>query len=380
MPVYDPKGIIDQYIYTLISELYTISDYIIIVSNSLLTDDDYAQLSAKVDKLIIRDNVGYDAAAYQDIITNHLTTQQLASFEQIVFCNDTFFGPFIPFEDIFAAMSNKKVDFWAMSYIDGGLFSYLSSYFMVFGSQIIKDKALFDFFTNQMHQPINTWLDACMYFEVGIFRYLTARGYSFAAYAQNPQYRLYTNADLAIAEDKIPIIKKRAFSATFYNQDIIINALQMVKKHDNYNISHILDAVKRVYGIELDLATIDNYQPNLSLIKREIMGKSSLSQDDIAKFMAGIDRFYIYGKGYYALFFIITAAKYQHKLAGFIVSDDQKDTDNYINLPVYQLSNIKQSLKNDNIGVIIGLNWNNSRAVKLDLDNNINTLYLWDNI
>jgi len=94
---YDREGIVDSYIDYLLCDLRKCMSYLIIVVNGEVNILGYDIFSKYADQIVIRDNKGFDIGAYKEIIEDLYQKKEMKKWDEIVFCNDTFYGPFIPF-------------------------------------------------------------------------------------------------------------------------------------------------------------------------------------------------------------------------------------------------------------------------------------------
>lgn len=99
---YDKDGIVDNYIDYLLEDLSKSLSDLIIVVNGILNDNGKKIFLRYTDRIVIRKNIGFDAGAYVDILLNYIGQENLKKWDELILCNDTFYGPFIPFSDIFA--------------------------------------------------------------------------------------------------------------------------------------------------------------------------------------------------------------------------------------------------------------------------------------
>ena len=143
---YDKDGIVDQYILFLLRGLKQVVNELIVVINGMLKDEEEKKIVTLTNHILKRKNVGYDAGAYADVILNFLGKEELKKWDELVLCNDTFYGPFVPFEYIFNKMNLGKVDFWGLNYVENNITNHIQSYFLVFKKRIIESGLLFDYF------------------------------------------------------------------------------------------------------------------------------------------------------------------------------------------------------------------------------------------
>ena len=100
---YNHYGHVEKYVIYLLQELSSVCRRIIFVVNGIITDKCKEEVKKYVDDIVIRPNCGYDAGAYKQILVEKLA-DQLERYDELVLCNDTFWGPFIPFSNIFEEM------------------------------------------------------------------------------------------------------------------------------------------------------------------------------------------------------------------------------------------------------------------------------------
>ena len=83
----------------LIRDLKSVLDYLVIVVNGDLVEIE--ALSQLADKVIQRVNTGFDAGAYKFGLHDADVKKAVLKSDELILCNDTFYGPFVPFCDIF---------------------------------------------------------------------------------------------------------------------------------------------------------------------------------------------------------------------------------------------------------------------------------------
>ena len=105
---YDSDGVIDDYICYLLQEANKVLDKLVIVCNGKLTLDGENKLKAFADDLIIRDNSGFDMEAWRQGILKY--KDALKDYDELLIFNDSFYGPFYPFEEIFLRMDKEYCD------------------------------------------------------------------------------------------------------------------------------------------------------------------------------------------------------------------------------------------------------------------------------
>jgi len=372
---YDKEGIVDDYINYLLNQLCKCISYLIIVINGSVNNDGMIILSKYADEMHIRENKGYDGGAYRDIIVNVLCIHRLQKYDELVLCNDTFFGPFVPLESIFNDMGNKEVDFWGLNYSSNNIQNHLQSYFLVFRKKIINDPLFFNYFRDNINPLTEDIRDIYSEFETGLFYYLIYHNYIYGVYAKDNPFNIYQASNFCIKECNVPIMKKVAFSPKWFVRNNILDSLNFLYRYNLYNLDLILNNVKRVYSLEIDILEIKKFNPNIMDIIRIKYDVSKISISDIRSYFFTNKKLYVYGLGSYSKRISKIIEIYNGKIEGYIVSDNQIDSPDYNNkLKVYKLSELTDAL---NLVIIVALDKNHTNEVKTYLKDFNEVLFLW---
>ena len=107
---YDEDGIVDKYVEYLLLNLAKQVQRTIVVVNGKINDISRKKLEVYTPEIYIRENKGYDAGAYKDILTKYLSLNEIKQFDEIVLLNDTFYGPILN-------SANKTVGIVAADYL-----------------------------------------------------------------------------------------------------------------------------------------------------------------------------------------------------------------------------------------------------------------------
>lgn len=108
---YDKEGIVDEYVEFLLKELCRCLSSLVIIINGNVSVKGRLILEKYTDEIYIRDNKGFDGGAYKDVLINMLGWSRIQKYDELVLCNDTFYGPFVSFESIFNDMESTRADF-----------------------------------------------------------------------------------------------------------------------------------------------------------------------------------------------------------------------------------------------------------------------------
>ena len=108
---FDADGIVDDYVAYLVSEVGKYCVRQVCIINGTLTAESEEKLRAAGGEIVFRENRGYDITAYRDA----LLAQDLSEIDEVLFYNQTIFGPVCPLDAMFRKMEAQDVDFWGLS-------------------------------------------------------------------------------------------------------------------------------------------------------------------------------------------------------------------------------------------------------------------------
>ncbi|MCM1154898.1 MAG: hypothetical protein NC392_05990 [Roseburia sp.] len=332
LTVYDSHGIIDNYLLYYAQSLKEAVDDLIIVINGNVDRKGFNNLKQISDRIMIRKNLGYDAGGYKAALQKY-GKEFILQYDQVVFSNDTCFGPFIPFKTVFEYMKHKKGDYWGFEYLDNDYLSIMGTFFIVFRKSVMAD--VFDFYvqldTDNMHRN-----DVVRIAEMGLFHFLNAQKYDFTCYSDIDNYDMYQSPNYCTKQCGIPLMKKRCFDPIKYQKDNCIDLLKYISEHYDYDINLILDTVKRKYGIIYDI----DYEFSRDLHVEEIKIPGSLNTlEEIINFARCGKEVYIYGTGMHGKLIYERIEKCVN-ISGFVVSDDQYKDQFMYDKKIYKYSEI----------------------------------------
>lgn len=137
--LYIPSGEIDATVIHTLEELKSVVDYLTIVINGYVNKA--SKLSVYADRILIRRNIGFDIGAYKEVILSSDHIEKIKNSGELVLCNNSFYGPFISFQEIFAKMKQSKADFWGISSSEKTCRSIFNPIFLSFGEVFWKGKS-----------------------------------------------------------------------------------------------------------------------------------------------------------------------------------------------------------------------------------------------
>ncbi len=171
---FDKHNIIDDYVVKYLTDLQSSVGEVVFVSSAKLPNSELKKIQHLTLHCIVKDNTGYDFASYRDGYNWIKENKNIENYDELVICNDSCFGAFHPFNNMFNKMANKDCDFWGLA--DCFVYSHhVQSYFLVFRKNIIKSNTLGDFLNNVQHQQNKQ--NVIQKYEVGLSSFLIDKGF-----------------------------------------------------------------------------------------------------------------------------------------------------------------------------------------------------------
>ncbi len=332
---YDSDGVVDDYVIYLLKELNDVSNELYFVVNGLLSSDGKRKIEIITKNIIIRDNIGFDAGAYKDVLINHIGKEKVKIYDEVVLCNNTFFGPFIPMKKIFSSMKQENIDFWGLNYMPRCICPHLQSYFLVFRKSILTNGTLIEFFDKFININEKDLTNILVFFENGIFKFLSERNYKFSEYCVPNSCNIYKSGNFAIKKYGLPILKKKIYFSKEVYLDNYLDAIKYISLNTDYDVSLITNYIKRKYDIYLDIT-----RDNLKCFEFRTTYKNK-SIEEIKETIQSYNKIYLYGAGELAKDLFKIFSLYHVDIDGFAISDNQEILSDFIyGIPVYHISDV----------------------------------------
>ncbi len=212
---WDRDNIVDEYVIYYLKALKEVCSTIIFVSDTDSTDT--ACLNGIADYCIVKKHGEYDFGSYKRGFLYALENN--LEFDELLFANDSCYGPFYSLSYIFNKMAKKKCDWWGLtknSYgleeRENGYFSYwfphIQSYFLLFKPQVFNSEIFIDFMKNIKSQDDKN--KVIIEYEMGLSNILDNNGFKHASYINkysHTQNSTILKWDRMIKKYKFPFLK-----------------------------------------------------------------------------------------------------------------------------------------------------------------------------
>ena len=268
---FDADGIADDYIAFLLRSIRPCLARLLVVANGKLDDASRAKLAPFADEIFVRPNEGFDVGAWKEALFERVGEGHFGEYDELVLFNDSFFGPFRPFEDIFRDMEGDGADFWGLS-VHGAIPGdgscpygfrpvYLQTYFLVFRARLFHSPEFAAFWRRQ---PRYTAFRAVAEgFCAVLTRHFADLGYSWSAYSdtrdldgppeKNCDHHTY-DLDEMVENRRYPVIKRRSFRVakpqylSYGDATTLPRALAFVREHHpGYDLRLVFSHLLRKY-------------------------------------------------------------------------------------------------------------------------------------
>lgn len=163
---YDRDGIIDPHVEFLLSELKKHTDKVVFVSTSA-REAELERIRAIAEIAIARENVGYDFISWK---LGYELLEDKADFDEVLFANDSVYGPVFDIAEIFKKMERKGYLFWGLVR-SHEVEPHIQSYFFCFSRELICS-GVADGFWSQV-EIVEDKMELIKKYEVGLTRYIS---------------------------------------------------------------------------------------------------------------------------------------------------------------------------------------------------------------
>lgn len=339
---YDRDGIADSETYRQLRQLQRAADEIIIIINGAITDESCFDCITR--HIVKRENLGYDAGAYREVFCSEHYRQMISGCDELIVCNNSFYGPFLPLTEIFAQMDGSKADFWGITSSEKNLVEHVQSYFLVFRKPVLNSDILFRYFREKISGALG-YDEVCSVFENGLFNALTEQGYRYDALVKNISCDLYVNPVGSLLLDHVPIVKKKVFYGEFYQEEKVKDVLACLFHLYGHAAEAVLENLKKRYGYNLCITEIQNRHVQEKLHSDISQIERLIPKRRIMGFIKKAKKIFIYGTDSLAMhvYRSVISIPGNPSLEGFIVPKGKKtDREKLYGYPTFAPEELRQ--------------------------------------
>ncbi|MDO4913352.1 MAG: rhamnan synthesis F family protein [Bifidobacteriaceae bacterium] len=257
---YDRNGEAASYLKPLLDEIQKNVTDIVIVSNGGMKKSTRKFFLQYTTNVWERDNSGLDIAAYK-FAMKRIGWRVLSRYDEVICTNDTIMGPVYPFEEMFATMDARDVDFWGITAYQGESLipTHLQSYWHVYRRSLVQSSDFQEYWDTM---PLwNDYATVTHEHEMKFTEHFAELGFKWASYIDYKKYAINSSYPLLympmqlIRDERCPIFKRRSFFvdySAYFSQTAGQPALELYKYlRDNtaYDTDLIWDSILPNYNI-----------------------------------------------------------------------------------------------------------------------------------
>jgi len=204
---WDKDNMIDEYVVYYLNELKKIAD-IVFVSDSDLSADELKKVGPFVLKSIAHKHGEYDFGSYKRGFLD--IEEKLNNYDELIFANDSGYGPFFPFTEIWEKMALVPCDYWGLfKHLDPRVATWhIQSFFIVFKKQVFLSSRFRTFIKDIGPQKKKE--DVILKYEIGLSSVLEHAGFQSASLCpQSDENETHQKKTYELTRNhKFPLLKK----------------------------------------------------------------------------------------------------------------------------------------------------------------------------
>lgn len=232
---YDKDSIIDDYVVYYLKALKNCIEKVIFVSCNNLPKTEKDKLINIADYIISEEHKEYDFGSYKRGFEN-IKEEGLSNYEEIIFANDSCYGPLFSFETVLETMEEKDCDFWGLTKNYFGIGSktpHIQSYFIVLRKKAFMSGEFLNFISNIKNE--NGKNTIIKNYEIGLSQLLYRNGFKDAVYIDT--YKHISNPVIKrwkplILKYKMPLLKCNILRLECINYTTVDNWQEVVRTTD----------------------------------------------------------------------------------------------------------------------------------------------------
>ncbi len=349
---FNEHGKVAPYVEVLLQGIREVLDSLLIVVNGNIREEERAKLDGHATRIFQRENIGYDGGAYKDVFTKLAGREEWGQWDEILLMNDSFYGPFYPWAEVFGRMEGCNADFWGLSAHPGGKVDMLGkavpphvqSYFILIKKEMYTAPAFWEFWEGLPYP--GCYKEAVEGFEIRFSEYFTGAGFCYGTLLE------------VLARDR-----GMAGEPDIYDWEALVTDLRFpVLKRKAYSIRNYA-GMKNIFRY-----VIKNTGYPLQVIESDIRGRcvdgkmKPYDPEKIKEFCKKYKEIYLFGAGSCAENIRQFLEDNGKRVCGYIVSDTRDDS---------RLLALKELELASDAGVIVALNEKNFAEVRGELEGRI---------
>ena len=232
-------GLLPETLLILIRGLREVADTVVLVGDCPVYPSEVSKLEGLVRYAVFTRHQQYDFGSYKRGLAFLREKGLLQAADELIFLNDSCFGPVYPLSEAFRTMTKAPCDFWGLTGYRHGksrfFKTFISSYFYVFRGSVIASGCL-EAFMDRIQGPYDR-NDVIGHLETEFTAYLEVRGFLWQTLCPDLELDNIYNPLALVAKYRVPLVKKKSFQRT---QTEDMNALLEIIRVQNVALGRLL--------------------------------------------------------------------------------------------------------------------------------------------
>ncbi len=295
---YDKQGIVDDYIDYMLQDISKCVREILFVSNGKLTNESIKKVKKYTDRIIERENCGFDVGAYKEAL-QIATWENLCEYDEVILMNYTIMGPVYPLQEMFDEMDLRDIDFWGPTVYEkidydpygyspyGYLPKHIQSHFIAIRNRLLVSKEFRDYWREM--PVIENYQQSVGRHESFFTKHFADMGYKWDVYADSEEYTEITSCPCLslpmemIRDHKLPFFKRRSFMHD-YTETLYVcmgehskQLYDYLENNTDYDVNMIWDNILRAenmadikHNLHLNYVLSSKYKYNEKLEQKKV--------------------------------------------------------------------------------------------------------------
>jgi len=244
-------GKISERLVYYLKELKKVCDGIIFIADNPLIPTEFDKIKDLVVHAEASRHGEYDFGSYKRGYLYALNNHLLDNVEELIFCNDSCYGPIYPFKTMFDTMNQKHVDFWGICANDDFRY-HLQSYFIVFNNCVFNSNVFYEFINSVKKEDDRR--SVILNYETKLTKLLMQEGFtcdSYIPFVPNDEKYPYkyrhnlTYFPIYLMKLGCPLIKVKIINKTLPNFDGDRETFEYIR-NTNQDIAEIITKQKKL--------------------------------------------------------------------------------------------------------------------------------------
>ncbi len=190
---FDKDNVIDDYVIYYLRALKKVAQKLIFVSDCDLSEEEKTKLTDIADEIIAKPHGEYDFGSYKRGFLCLQENNLLNVTDELIFANDSCYGPFFPLEKVFETIEQKTCDFWGITQnnkfkILKNFFwktcekQHIQSYFFVLKKEVFTSETFLNFIKSIKKEKSRN--DVILKYEIGLSELLIQNNFTMKSYIE----------------------------------------------------------------------------------------------------------------------------------------------------------------------------------------------------